>query len=58
MAGFPPAKGNKPHPPNPTQVTGERGPTSTGSGGLKSSIAVKNAGIKPSPGIEKVNSAS
>jgi hypothetical protein len=31
---------------------------STGSGGLKSSIALKNAGTKPSPGIEKVNSAS
>jgi len=31
---------------------------STGSGGLKKSIAVKNAGIHPSPGIEKTNSAS
>lgn len=58
MLGFPPAKGNKPNPPNPTQVTGERGAISTGSGGLKSSISLKNAGIKPSPGIEKVNSAS
>lgn len=56
--GFPPAKGNKPIPPAPRQVTGERGAISTGSGGLKASIAVKNAGIRPSPGIEKVNSAS
>lgn len=31
---------------------------STGSGGLASSIKMKNAGTKPSPGIEKVNSAS
>jgi hypothetical protein len=58
MAGFPPSKGNKPNPPNPSQVTGERGAISTGSGGLTASKAMKNAAIKPSPGIEKVNSAS
>jgi hypothetical protein len=31
---------------------------STGGGGLKVSKAMKNSAIRPSPGIEKVNSAS
>lgn len=58
MATFPPSKGYNHNPPAPRQVTGERGPISTGSGGLVVSKAMKNASIKPSPGIEKVNSAS
>ena len=31
---------------------------STGKGGIKNSLRRKNAGIVPSPGVEKTNSAS
>jgi hypothetical protein len=31
---------------------------SNGSGGIKKSLSKKNAGIVPSPGVEKTNSAS
>lgn len=53
MSGFPPAKGNKQSVPNPPQVTGERGPISTGSGGIKASLSVKAAGTKNYPAVEK-----
>lgn len=53
MAGFPPAKGNRPNPPTPPQVTGERGPISTGNGGIKASLKVKAAGTKNAPGLDK-----
>lgn len=53
---FPPANGNQSK--TKTIPIVENATISTGSGGLKSSIQIKNAGIKPSPGIEKVNSAS
>lgn len=56
--GFPPLKGNRPAPPAPRQTVETKAEFSTGGGGLKVSKAIKNAAIKPSPGIEKVNSAS
>lgn len=52
MAGFPPAKGNQ-KPTNPPQVTGERGPISTGNGGIKTSLKVKAAGSMNTPGVDK-----
>jgi hypothetical protein len=52
MTGFPPAKGNQ-KPAQPTQVTGERGPVSTGTGGLKTSLRVKAAGTNNYPAVEK-----
>lgn len=57
MAIFPPSKGNKPNPPSPPQAT-ESGPVSTGNGGLKKSIPLKNAAIKGAPGAgpDKTNS--
>ena len=53
MSGFPPLKGNRTNPPDPSQVTGERGPISTGNGGIKASLKIKAAGTKDSPGLEK-----
>lgn len=50
---FPPAKNNRSTPQLPPQVSGERGPVSTGKGGLKTSIAMKNKNIVPTRGVEK-----
>lgn len=58
MSTFPPKKGNNPNPPNPPQVTGERGPISVGNGGIPASLRIKAAGTKNAPGLEKTNSAS
>lgn len=59
---FPPTKGTKQVTTPPRQIMGSiegsTTPTSTGGGGLTASKAMKNAAIRPSPGIEKVNSAS
>lgn len=55
MAGFPPKKGGN---TAPIKVVNNVSTISTGSGGLSVSKALKNANITPSPGIEKVNSAS
>jgi len=49
---FPPLKSNK-QPVSPPQVTGERGPISTGKGGIKASLKIKNASIVNAPGVEK-----
>lgn len=49
MATFPPKRGNK-APVNPPQVTGERGPVSTGKGGIPASLKVKAAGTRPARG--------
>jgi len=53
MSGFPPLKGGRSNPPSPAQVTGERGPISTGNGGIKASLKIKAAGTVNSPGLEK-----
>lgn len=47
---FPPLKASK----TPTPGAPYEGASiSKGKGGLKNSIKIKNAGIKPSPGVEK-----
>jgi hypothetical protein len=53
MATFPPKKGNHSSPSAPAQVTGERGPVSTGNGGIKTSLGVKAAGTKNTVGVDK-----
>ena len=53
--GFPPARGSKQVSEKSVALPeNDKGnPVSTGNGGLKSSIKLKNAGIKVSPGLEK-----
>lgn len=55
MSGFPPAKGNSSPAQNPNGNPNQMNstPTSTGGGGIKSSLRVKAAGTVPSPGVEK-----
>lgn len=58
MSTFPPKKAGRSNPPAPAQVKGERGPISTGNGGIPASLKIKAAGSFYAPGKEKINSAS
>lgn len=53
--GFPPARGSRAVPESRAALSGnDKGnPVSTGNGGLKTSLRVKNAGCKDAPGLEK-----
>lgn len=53
--GFPPARGSKTVSESRAALPGnDKGnPVSTGRGGIKASLRIKNAGCKDAPGVEK-----
>lgn len=53
--GFPPARGRKGYTENSVALPGNDkcNPVSTGKGGIKASLRVKNAGSHNAPGVEK-----
>lgn len=55
MAGFPPAQGNSKPAQNPNGNPNQMNatPTSTGNGGIKTSLKVKAAGTVDTQGVEK-----
>jgi hypothetical protein len=55
MATFPPKNASKTVPN--VKVT-ETPAVSTGKGGLPASLKIKAAGLKPTPGVEKINNLS
>lgn len=55
---FPPKKPRKNADPTNGGSVGAESPAPAEGPGLKASIKKKNAGIVPSPGVEKTNSAS